>query len=124
MNTIEVNLHVNISLNEDVKSFFAELFGHKCEKQIAKSSQEQPAKQPEKPSQEQPAKQPEKPSQKQPENNNQGSITIEDVRSALMQKVNEHREAIKNKLNELGAKSVTSLNPGKYEEMFNYLNSL
>ena len=132
MNTIEVNLHVNISLNEDVKSFFTELFGHNHEEQIAKSLQEQPAKQIAKSLQEQPAKQPvkqpEKPSQeqpaKQPESKNQSSITIEDVRSALMQKVNEHRDAIKNKLNDLGAKSVTSLDPSKYEEMFDYLNSL
>ena len=49
---------------------------------------------------------------------------IEDVRKLLAQKVNEHRDAIKQKLNELGAPSVTKLDPTKYDEMYNFLNSL
>ena len=40
------------------------------------------------------------------------------------QKVNEHRDVIKQKLNELGAPSVTKLNPSKYDEMYNFLESL
>lgn len=51
-------------------------------------------------------------------------ITIEDVRAALASKVNDHREAIKAKLDELGAPSVTKLDPSKYEVMHNFLNSL
>lgn len=51
-------------------------------------------------------------------------ITIEDVRAALASKVNDHRDAIKVKLNELGAPSVTKLDPSKYEVMHNFLNSL
>ena len=42
----------------------------------------------------------------------------------LAQKVNEHRDVIKQKLNELGAPSVTKLDPTKYDEMFNFLKAL
>ena len=52
------------------------------------------------------------------------TVTIEDVRTALASKVNDHREAIKAKLDELGAPSVTKLDPSKYEVMHNFLNSL
>lgn len=52
------------------------------------------------------------------------SIGIEDVRKILATKVNDHRNEIKEKLNELGAPSVTKLAPEKYQEMYDYLNSL
>lgn len=52
------------------------------------------------------------------------SISIDEVRAVLVNKVNAHREEIKNKLTELGAPSVTKLDPSKYEEMLNFLNSL
>ena len=42
----------------------------------------------------------------------------------LAEKVNEHRDEIKQKLNELGAPSVTKLDPAKYDEMYNFLESL
>ena len=51
-------------------------------------------------------------------------VSIEDVRKVLASKVNEHRQEIKEKLEELGAPSVTKLDPSKYEEMYNYLTSL
>lgn len=52
------------------------------------------------------------------------SKSIEDVRKMLAQKVNEHRDVIKQKLNEFGAPSVTKLDPSKYNEMYNFLESL
>ena len=52
------------------------------------------------------------------------SKSIEDVRKILAQKVNEHRDVIKQKLNEFGAPSVTKLDPSKYDEMYNFLESL
>lgn len=52
------------------------------------------------------------------------SKSIEDVRKMLAQKVNEHRDIIKQKLNELGAPSVTKLDPSNYDEMYNFLKSL
>lgn len=50
--------------------------------------------------------------------------SIEDVRAMLAQKVNAHRDAIKSKLNELGASSVTKLDPSKYDEMYDFLANL
>lgn len=52
------------------------------------------------------------------------AITIEDVRRLVSAKVSEHRDVIKQKLTELGAPSVTALNPEKYSEIFNFLNTL
>lgn len=52
------------------------------------------------------------------------SKNIEDVRKMLAQKVNEHRDVIKQKLDEFGAPSVTKLDPSKYDEMYNFLESL
>lgn len=52
------------------------------------------------------------------------SKSIEDVRKMLAQKVNEHRDVIKQKLDEFGAPSVTKLDPSKYDEMYNFLESL
>ena len=50
--------------------------------------------------------------------------SIEDVRTMLASKVNAHRSEIKEKLNELGAPSVTKLDPSKYDDMYNFLESL
>jgi hypothetical protein len=51
-------------------------------------------------------------------------VTIEDVRAALSEKVNTHRDEIKAKLTELGAASVTRLDPSKYQEMYDFCKSL
>lgn len=51
-------------------------------------------------------------------------VTIEDVRAALSEKVNNHRDEIKAKLTELGAVSVTRLDPSKYQEMYDFCKSL
>ena len=42
----------------------------------------------------------------------------------LAKKVKDHRDEIKQKLNEFGAPSVTKLNPEKYNEMIEFLNTL
>lgn len=63
----------------------------------------------------------------QPSKEKQGTekaISIEDVRTALTAKVNDHRGVIRDKLTALGAKSVTTLDPSKYQEMYDFLNSL
>lgn len=51
-------------------------------------------------------------------------ITIHELRAALLDKVNDHRAEIKEKLTELGAENVTTLDKSKYYELFNYLKSL
>ena len=51
-------------------------------------------------------------------------IKISDLRTLLSKKVDEHRDDIKAKLTELGAKNVTTLDESKYEEFFNFLKGL
>lgn len=52
------------------------------------------------------------------------SKSVEDIRGMLAKKVNDHRDAIKQKLNSLGAPSVTKLDPAKYDEMYDFLAAL
>lgn len=51
-------------------------------------------------------------------------ITIEMVRELLSDKVKEHRAEIKERLNELGAPSVTKLSPDKYKDLYEFLLEL
>lgn len=64
---------------------------------------------------------PEIPTKKKPK---EEQLKIEDVRAKLAEKVNDHREAIKDKLTELGAKNVTSLATDKYQEFLDFLEEL
>lgn len=56
--------------------------------------------------------------------NNASEIKISDLRTLLSKKVDEHRDDIKAKLTELGAKNVTTLDEAKYEEFYTFLKSL
>lgn len=58
------------------------------------------------------------------ENSGESQYTIEQVRKLLSVKVDEHRSKIVDKLESLGATSVTTLKPEKYIEFVEYLNSL
>lgn len=60
----------------------------------------------------------------EPKEAGEKTYTIEEVRSLLASKVSDHREEIKTKLNSLGSPNVTNLDPAKYGEFVNYLNSL
>ena len=51
-------------------------------------------------------------------------ITIEEIRNAVMGKVNDFRDEIKAKLSELNAPSVSKISPDKYEEFYDFINSL
>ena len=51
-------------------------------------------------------------------------IKVEDVRSLLSGLVSDHRDAIKTKLTEMGAKNLTSLEKEKYPEFMTFLKSL
>jgi len=51
-------------------------------------------------------------------------ITVKDIRALLSKKVEDHREEIKEKLTELGAKNVSSLDEENYEEFVDFLNDL
>ena len=52
------------------------------------------------------------------------TLTIDDVRKVVASKAAAHRDEVKAKLTELGAKNVTTLDPGKYQALVDYLNTL
>lgn len=51
-------------------------------------------------------------------------VTLPELRVLLASRVADHKAEIKAKLTELGAGNLTTLDPAKYGEMYNYLNSL
>lgn len=50
--------------------------------------------------------------------------SITEIRKALVSKVNEHREVIKEKLNSFGVQNVTALQEDNYTEFYQFLTSL
>lgn len=139
METVKISVEVSVNLSENTQKFLTSLFGNA----IAPSAPAAPASKPAptaptapaKPAPTKPTPQPAAPAQTQSAAEpapsapaapaaSSASKSIEDVRGMLAKKVNEHRDAIKQKLNELGAPSVTRLDPAKYDEMYNFLESL
>lgn len=136
METIKISVEVSVNLSENTQNFIKSLFGNA----IAPSAPAAPASKPAptapaKPAPAKPTPQPAAPAQTQSAAKpapsapaapaaSSASKSIEDVRGMLAKKVNEHRDEIKQKLNELGAPSVTKLDPAKYDEMYNFLESL
>ena len=139
METIKISVEVSVNLSENTQNFIKSLFGNA----IAPSAPAAPAAKPApaapaapaKPAPAKPTTQPAAPAQTQSAAKpapsapavpaaSSASKNIEDVRGMLAKKVNEHRDEIKQKLNELGAPSVTKLDPAKYDEMYNFLESL
>lgn len=122
MEPIKINVQVELNLSQDSKNFIAQLFAGRpvvatletLEAPAAPAAPVKPAAKPSAPAA--PAK-PAAPAVAP-------SITIEQVRKALADKVSSHREAIKEKLNSLGAPSVTKLDPSKYAEMYAFLTAL
>ena len=142
MEAIKISVEVNVNLSENTQSFIKSLFGGACQcasqKPAATPAPSAPAapaapakpKEPKKPSAPAVAPAPTKPAATPAPSApaapaaSSASKTIEDVRAELAKKVNDHRDAIKNKLTELGAPSVTKLDPSKYDEMYNFLTAL
>ena len=128
MNEIKLSVSVNIDFSESTKSFLNEMFScgiKPTAKQEAKpaakpTAQAQASKSEAKPTAQAQASKPETAETTK----EVSSISIDDVRKALSLKVNAHRGEIKDKLNELGAPSVTKLDTSKYKEMYDFLNSL
>ena len=94
MEPIQIHVSVELNLSQDVKNFLASVVSNNVTVPTAPAAPAAP------------------------------QVTIEQVRKALAAKVNGHREEIKEKLNSLGAPSVTKLDPAKYDEMFTFLNAL
>lgn len=139
METIKISVEVSVNLSENTQNFIKSLFGNAIAPSAsaapaAKSAPSAPAT-PAKPAPAKPTPQPAAHAQTQSAAKPAPSVpaapaassaskNIEDVRGMLAEKVNEHRDEIKQKLNELGAPSVTKLDPAKYDEMYNFLESL
>ena len=144
MEAIKISVEVSVNLSENTQNFIKSLFGGTVAavgtqtqksattkprataaapakaKPVTTATSEAPAA--EAPAAEATAATPEAPAAA--EATAAASKSIEDVRKMLVQKVDAHRDAIKQKLNEFGAPSVTKLDPSKYDEMYNFLNSL
>ena len=114
MEPIKIEVSVKLNLSDDAKNFVASLLSNSS-KPAAPTAK--PALTPAK-SAPAPAKPVEKPAEEK------AKVSIEDVRKALASKVANHRAEIKEKLDELGAPSVTKLDPAKYQEMLDFLNAL
>jgi pyruvate/2-oxoglutarate dehydrogenase complex dihydrolipoamide acyltransferase (E2) component len=114
MEPIKIEVSVELNLSEDVKNFVASLVSNSS-KPAASAAKPAPVATAAKP-----APAPAKPAEKHAE----AEVSIEDVRKALASKVANHRAEIKDKLDEFGAPSVTKLDPAKYQDMLDYLNSL
>lgn len=137
MEAIKISVEVSVNLSENTQNFIKSLFGKAVVTTTANTQKPATAVQAQAPKPQAPK--PQAPAAtsaptKSVANPVSGapaaqaassaSKSIEDVRKMLAQKVNEHRDVIKQKLNELGAPSVTKLNPSKYDEMYNFLESL
>lgn len=137
METVKISVEVSVNLSENTQKFLTSLFGNA----IAPSAPAAPASKPAPaaPAKPAPAPKPQAPAAAPAPTKpaatpapgapaaqaaSSASKSIEDVRGMLAKKVNEHRDVIKQKLNELGAPSVTKLDPAKYDEMYNFLESL
>lgn len=136
METIKISVEVSVNLSENTQKFLTSLFGNAIAPSapaapaskpapttLAKPAPAKPTPQPAAPAQTQSAAEP-APSAPAAPAASSASKSIEDVRGMLAKKVNEHRDVIKQKLNELGAPSVTRLDPAKYDEMYSFLESL
>lgn len=137
MEAIKISVEVSVNLSENTQNFIKSLFGKAVVTTTASAQKPATAVQAQAPKPQAPKPQapaatsaPTKsvanPASGAPavQAASSASKSIEDVRKMLAQKVNEHRDVIKQKLNEFGAPSVTKLNPSKYDEMYNFLESL
>lgn len=134
MDSIKLNLsvNVNVDLSQSTKDFLAELFKVRnacapapvpvAEKKVEQAPAPAPAPAVEKKVEQVPAPVPVP--VPAPAAEKKAEVSIEDVRKVLAEKVNDHRETIKNKLTELGAPSVTKLAPSAYGAMLEFLKSL
>lgn len=118
MEAIKVSVDVNIELSESTKNFLTDLF-RGCAKMVDEKAAPLKEEAPKVTAPTEHSEQAEPVNQKEEE-----VITIEQIRQELMKKVKDNREAIADKLKELGAQSVTKLEADEYAEFFNFLKGL
>lgn len=126
-----IQINVNVKLDDGTQAFLSSLFGGLAKsagEQAKPAEQQKPAEQPKpapaKPAQAKPAEQPKPAAAPASTAPTQSSITIDDLRELAMTKMNAHRVEIKQKLTEFGTPSITKLDMAKYQEMYDFLNSL
>lgn len=149
--TVEVNL--NLKADESLQQIVAYIFGQKLTADNERNPQpatEQPNPDPQ-PAVEQPAETEAKPKrtrskkadpepqpaaepQPQPaadpepqpaaEPQPATEVSLEEVKQAFFQKLAGHRDEIRSKINELGAPSLSTIEPAKLPEMLNFLKGL
>lgn len=59
-----------------------------------------------------------------PKKTEEPAVSIQDIRTLLASKVDNHRETIRAKLTELGAKNVTGLDARNYDAFYEFLKDL
>lgn len=127
MKPIKISIDVNVNLPENVQNFFEALFASMTSNtpvnQVVADNFD-PAQAPAAPAAPTASAAPAALAAPTASAAPASSLTIEDVRKVLSEKVNDHRAEIKQKLSDLGAPSVTKLEPSKYQEMYDFLKSL
>lgn len=129
---MEVNVTVTVDLSEATQNFLKQLFADShCSCQAISVPKPEPKPAPAPKPTPTPAPEPEPEPEPEPAPKptpapvpGKPEVDIETVRKVLSEKVNDFRGEIKAKLSELGAPSVTKLDPSKYEELYNYITSL
>lgn len=120
--TVEIKLSVDLSNEDQVNETLAFL-----KKFSSDTEEEQPKKPAAKktPSKSAPKKAAAKKDEpKEEAEENESSVTMDDLRSLVVQKGKTHKPAIKKKLTELGAENVPTLDESKYEEFKDFLEDL
>ena len=119
MEPIKVSVDVTVDLSESTKAFVTALFAKSSTTaHVVPAALAKPA------AQAKPVSEAHAATAKPATSAHVSTITIEDVRKALSEKVNAHRNEIKDKLSALGAPSVTKLDQSKYQEMYDFLIAL
>ena len=94
MDSIKISIDVNVHLSEKTENFISSLVSKLVSAPAAPAAPAAP------------------------------TLSIDDVRKVVASKAAAHRKEVKAKLTELGAENVTTLDPGKYQELVDYLNTL
>ena len=108
MDSIKISVDVNVHLSEKTENFISSLVNKLISAPAATAAPAAPAAPAATAAPAAPA----------------STLTIDDVRKVVASKAAAHRNEVKAKLTELGAKNVTTLDPSKYQDLVDYLNTL
>lgn len=143
MENLNIKINVEVGLSKDTKDFLSNVFSLAVSKasnlgamqcthdetaatgKFAQNTfvENKPAEKPTEKPTEKPAEKPAEIVDK-PKTKAKSAVTVEELRNLLSMKVNAHRKEIKEKLEQLGAPSITKLDEENYEEMYSFLESL